>query len=80
MLVQKFARKMLARLHSRKFNNMQESFIFFANMKTKMQTDSQILIAWHFRKYLKSKRQREEIERLEEERKQASALRRRKAQ
>jgi len=80
MLLQKFVRRLLDKVHQRKLKEMQQSFLFFDGMKLQMQTESQIKIASAFRRHLERKQKQEEIERLEQERRKSSALKKRSAQ
>ena len=49
-------------------SEMQQSFVFFTDMRSKLILDSQIKIAYLYRKLVKLRQRREEEARLEEER------------
>ena len=53
---------------------MEESFAFFTDMRNRMLEDSQIKIAYQWRKLVESRRKKEEAERAEIERKRKSNL------
>ena len=54
---------MLANLNSRKLRAMQVHFDYFEEMRRRLYTDSQVLIAYHWRKCLKKKRKKQEAAR-----------------
>ena len=54
---------MLANLNSRKLRAMQVHFDYFEEMRRRLFTDSQVLIAYHWRKCLKKKRKKQEAAR-----------------
>ena len=57
---------------------MEQSFVFFTEMRSRMILDSQIKIAYLYRKLVKLRKRREEEARLEEERLKAEKMARRK--
>ena len=56
---------MLSRLHLVKLARMEESFLYFDQMRMKMQVDSQIKIAYCWRHYQRGLRLKAEAEKAE---------------
>ena len=59
MVIQKYVREIQTKSFEKNIKAMQESFNFFTEMKTKLQTESQIKIARCWRNHHNQKRIRE---------------------
>ena len=57
---------------------MENHFEYFRKIRTNLMNQSQIMIARVWKRYLERKKEKEALEKLEEERKKASAMKRRK--
>ena len=77
-IIQIQARKLLEKVHIRKMSEMQESFVFFGQLRSKCILDSQIKLAYLWRKIVKLRKKRIEDAIREEERIKAEKLARKK--
>ena len=73
-VIQAHARKLLEHVHVRKMSEMQESFVFFGLLRSKCILDSQIKLAYLWKKIKRLRIKRAEEARLEEERIKAEKL------
>ena len=73
MIVQRYFREQQTRRHKRNIKAMEDSFDFFTVMKIRLQTESQIKIAYQWRRYVINKKRKLELRMaLEEEQRRQS--------
>ena len=74
LIIQAQARKLLERIQLRKISDMKDSFVFFGALRSRCILDSQIKLAYLWKKIKKLRIKRAEEARLEEERIKAEKL------